>query len=70
MFDSISITADAQRWCFDPEGRGTMQGSTATGASRDARCREVFYDRSACGGECIPTKQHLGCHDDKGACVE
>lgn len=35
----------------------------------DGRCREAFEDGTACGGECIPTDAHFGCHRDGDRCV-
>jgi hypothetical protein len=63
--DSTTVTADVQQWCFDAAGHGSPAPPTGgTG------CRDVFYDRSACGGECIPTTQYLACYvDNEGRCV-
>lgn len=65
FLDSATVTADVQRWCFDEAGHGSPASSGGgTG------CSDVFYDRSACGGECIPTTQYLTCHAaDEGRCV-
>jgi len=45
-------------------------GSPAPSDGGAAGCRDVFYDRSSCGGECIPSTQYLTCHvADGGRCV-
>lgn len=63
--DSTTVTAEVQSWCFDEAGRGSP--ATAAGGTG---CREVFYDRSGCGGECVPTTPYLTCHlADGGGCV-
>ncbi|MEM9073637.1 MAG: hypothetical protein AAGE52_34425 [Myxococcota bacterium] len=55
--DSRLDNATVQRWCFDAAGRGRP----AQDGDRDG-CREVFFDGTPCGGECIPTTAFLECH--------
>lgn len=58
LLDSTSVKAVIERWCFDEKGHAYPEA----GAPKEARaCRRVFYDRTACGGECIPTTAHLRC---------
>lgn len=35
----------------------------------DGRCRDAFQDGTACGGECIPTDAHFGCHREADRCI-
>jgi hypothetical protein len=66
LLDSATVTSEVQRWCFDDAGHG----SSAPPDGGAAGCRDVFYDRSSCGGECIPSTQYLTCHvADGGRCV-
>jgi hypothetical protein len=59
--DSTTIDAVLQDWCFDEAGHGFPVHAINTPPPTDRRCIEVFYDQSPCGGECIPTTEHLGC---------
>lgn len=59
LLDSVTIPATIERWCFDARGSGYPE----LGAPKEAtNCQRVFHDRSACGGECIPSTQWLHCH--------
>jgi hypothetical protein len=56
--DSTTVSAVIERWCFDEKGRAYPEA----GAPKDATfCRRVFYDRTPCGGECIPTTSFVRC---------
>jgi hypothetical protein len=56
--DSATTPAVIERWCFDDKGHGSPE----KGAPKDAKnCRRVYYDRTPCGGECIPSTQYLRC---------
>jgi len=53
--DSRTDEAVLTRWCFDHAGHAQRPGP-------GTHCLDVFLDRTACGGECIPTTEYLGCH--------
>ena len=56
--DSATTIAVIERWCFDEKGHGYPE----KGAPKEAaNCLRVFYDRTPCGGECIPSIQNLRC---------
>jgi hypothetical protein len=56
--DSRLDRATIERWCFDAAGHG----SPAQGARAEQRqCLDVFFDGTACGGECIPRTDVLRC---------
>lgn len=58
FLDSTTVSAVIERWCFDDKGHAYPEA----GAPKDATfCRRVFYDRSPCGGECIPTTKFMRC---------
>ncbi|MGZ3421780.1 MAG: hypothetical protein ACXVEE_28150 [Polyangiales bacterium] len=58
FLDSATIKAVIQRWCFDDKGHAYPEASAPKEASF---CRLVFYDRTPCGGECIPTTKFTHC---------
>lgn len=59
--DLETIGATLERWCFDESGSGTRD--TEANASQ-TRCTMVFV-HGPCGGECIPTNEHLdGCDSE------
>jgi hypothetical protein len=64
FLDSTTVIATVERWCFDTAGHGSPALPT-----EGTRCRDVFFDRSPCGGECIPTTAYLGCRVVEGRCV-
>lgn len=47
-----------ERACFD--AAGTRTSHTAESGSPSG-CIDVFYDRTPCGGECIPRPEYLHC---------
>ena len=56
--DSTTVSAVIERRCFDEKGHAYPEA----GAPKDATyCRRVFYDRTPCGGECIPTTTFVKC---------
>jgi hypothetical protein len=58
FLDSTTLRAVIERWCFDAKGRAYPEA----GAPKEASdCRRVFYDRTPCGGECIPTTTYVRC---------
>jgi hypothetical protein len=58
FLDSTTVSAVIERRCFDDKGHAYAEA----GAPKEATyCRRVFYDRSSCGGECIPTTAYLRC---------
>ncbi len=50
LLDSTTVKAVVERRCFDEKGH-----------ANPGDCTRVFYDRTPCGGECIPTTQYLRC---------
>jgi hypothetical protein len=56
--------ATMERMCFDAAGHASPTSNAAA-----TRCMDVFRDQTACGGECIPTAQYLGCHAQGDRCV-
>ncbi len=56
--------ASVERWCFGSTGLGRPDPG-----SEGSDCKDVFYDRTPCGGECIPTTDFLGCHLEDEQCV-
>lgn len=64
--DSRLDEAEVARWCFDALGRGAP---SAVAPANATRCLDVFYDRSACGGECIPRTEFLSCRDTGVRCA-
>lgn len=63
--DSATTNVVIARWCFDDAGRGSPEST----APSEAHCKDVFDERSSCGGECIPTTEFLSCHIEEGNCV-
>jgi hypothetical protein len=59
FMDRATLTASVERRCFTPDGHSWPE--TVAGDADVGPCRDVFYDRSACGGECIPTPQFTVC---------
>ncbi len=64
MGDSALDPVDLQQWVFDAAGSGHMR----VGEERDGEVIEVFYDRTPCGGECIPSRTFLSCGLIDGSC--
>jgi hypothetical protein len=56
--DSATLPAVIELWCFDDKGHGYPQKAAPKEATL---CRRVFYDRTPCGGECIPSTKYLRC---------
>lgn len=65
LLDSATVIAERARWCFDDAGRGTPAFAAEPAGQG---CIDVFYDRTSCGGECIPQTAHLRCRAVEGAC--
>ena len=63
--DSRLDTAQVERWCFDAQGHGSPFNQAI---APQGPCRQVFYDRTPCGGECIPSLQFLQCVMAEGRC--
>jgi len=58
FLDSTTVRAVIERRCFDDKGHAYPE----VGAPKEATlCRQVFYDRTPCGGECIPTTTFVRC---------
>lgn len=58
LLDSTTVRAVVERRCFDDRGNAYPEA----GAPKEAKlCRQVFYDRTPCAGECIPTTAFLRC---------
>jgi hypothetical protein len=64
--DSRTDETTLERWCFDDTGHGYPVSGAPASAKR---CLDVFYDRTVCGGECIPTTSYLGCHAAGAHCA-
>lgn len=64
--DHRGEVAVVQRWCFDARGTGSPAEAAPAGATR---CQDVFYDRTPCGGECIPDLRFLSCRFAEGRCA-
>jgi hypothetical protein len=58
--------ATLERRCFDARGSAYPEDGAPPEATN---CRDVFYDQSPCGGECIPTVEFLSCHIEDHRCV-
>ena len=65
--DSRLDRATIERWCFDAAGHGAP--ARAANATM-TRCRDVFFDGSPCGGECIPGVLSGRCEIIDGRCRE
>lgn len=59
-YDSRVDPVSLERWCFTEVGSGHPQGESGD----SGRCMDVFYDQTACGGECIPSTEFLRCPPD------
>ena len=64
--DSRLDRVTIERWCFDAQGHGTPE---AANQAKGARCLEVFFDDTPCGGECIPSVEMLRCQHVAGRCA-
>ncbi|MBI2390386.1 MAG: hypothetical protein HYV09_12425 [Deltaproteobacteria bacterium] len=56
--DSVTTRAVIERWCFDAAGHAYPEKGAPVAATY---CRRVFYDRTPCGGECIPSTAWVRC---------
>jgi len=63
--DSATTTSTVERWCFDAAGHGNPQEANAPAG---ATCLDIFYDRTPCGGECIPSTRYMSCRSEGGSC--
>lgn len=52
FLDSATLKAVIETRCFNDAGLASA-----------GDCQKVFFDRTACGGECVPTTAHLRCGD-------
>jgi hypothetical protein len=64
--DSRVDIAVLENRCFDADGRSLHD---IDDLPEGARCLDVFYDQTPCGGECIPTTDYLDCRLDEGRCL-
>ncbi len=62
LADSMLDAVELQHWVFDDAGRGHHPSSD----NPVPGSIPVFYDRTPCGGECIPTTTYLSCETDNG----